>query len=166
MKGFDLLLDAFAVADLPRGSRLVIGGDGSDLSRLREKASALGLHQAVEFRGRLSREAVRDALAEATVFVVPSRLEAFGIVVLEGWQAGVPVVATSRGGPAEMIIHGEDGLLVDPSDTTALAAAIASVVNDADFAAHLSRRGRQRVQDFTWENTTSAYMRVYESILE
>ena len=56
-------------------------------------------------------------MAAPQVFVMPSRLEPFGIVVLEAWRAGVAVVATDRGGPPEFVRDGADGLLVDPFDT-------------------------------------------------
>ena len=64
-------------------------------------------------------------MAGATVFVMPSRLEPFGIVVLEAWRAGVAVVATTRGGAPEFVDDGETGVLVDPFDTPAFAAALA-----------------------------------------
>ncbi len=86
------------------------------------------------------------------VFVMPSRLEPFGIVVLEAWRAATAVVATDRGGPPEFVRDGEDGLLVDPFDTAAVAAVLGRVLSDDDLRqvdgrggpGHGSRRSRGR----------------------
>ena len=121
-KGFDLLLAGYAAMDPTRRTAdLVIGGTGSALERLEAQAEESGIADRVHFVGRLSREQVAAAMAGARVFVMPSRLEPFGIVVLEGWRAGTAVVATNRGGPPEFVHDGEDGLLVDPFDTAAVA---------------------------------------------
>ena len=71
----------------------------------------------MHFVGRLDRQAVAEAMAGATLFVMPSRLEPFGIVILEAWRAGVAVVATNHGGAPEFVRDGQDGVLVDPFDT-------------------------------------------------
>jgi len=160
-KGFDLLLEAFARADVPVDTRLVIGGDGSELEPLQALAARLGLAGSVEFPGRLSRSAVAAALSEATVFVVPSRVEPFGIVVLEGWRAGVPVIATRHGGPAEFVTDGTDGLLVDPKNTEELAEALTTVLTRPDLAARLAAGGFTSVSHYTWDRTAAAYEAVY-----
>lgn len=165
VKGFDLLLRAFARADLPPGTRLVIGGEGEALPPLKTLASDLGLADRVDFPGRLSRPQVAAVLARASVFVVPSRLEAFGIVVLEGWRAGIPVIATNRGGPGEFVTHGQDGLLVDPEDVAALAEALARVVRDPATGSRLGAAGADRVRDFTWTSTAARYVDVYDAAL-
>ena len=79
-------------------------------------------------------------MAGARVFVMPSRLEPFGIVVLEGWRAGTAVVATNRGGPPEFVRDGEDGLLVDPFDTAAVAEVLGRLLSD-DGSPTLDGRG-------------------------
>jgi len=163
-KGFDLLLDAFARADGPDGTRLVIAGDGGALAPLRAQAARLGISGSVDFPGRLSRPAVAEALARATVFVVPSRVEPFGIVVLEGWRAGLPVIATRNGGPAEIMTDGVDGLLVDPQDTAALAAALTALLRDPELAGRLAAGGRERVAGYTWGRTTAAYEELYRTL--
>lgn len=165
VKGFDLLLRAFAHADLPDGARLVIGGEGEALASLTSLASDLGIADRVEFPGRLTRAQVARATAQATVFVVPSRREAFGIVVLEGWRAGVPVIATNRGGPREFVTHGVDGLLVDPVDVVALANAITDLVRDPEAASRVGAAGAERVRDFTWTRTAALYEEVYTEAL-
>ncbi|MCA5892876.1 glycosyltransferase family 4 protein [Isoptericola sp. NEAU-Y5] len=160
VKGFDLLVDAYAHAD-PGGVSLVIAGDGPDREGLRRRADELGLRERVVLPGRLSRPEVVTAMRSAALVVVPSRVESFGIVVLEAWRAGVPVVATTRGGPPEFVADGENGLLVDPADTPALAAAICRVLDDDALARRLGETGGQAVGAYTWRAVGDRYAKLY-----
>jgi glycogen(starch) synthase len=165
-KGFDLLLAAYAAAGRARDAvDLVVGGQGAALEGLRSLAGELGVSDRVHFPGRLSRQQVAEAMAGAEVFVMPSRLEPFGIVVLEGWRAGVAVVATSRGGPPEFVRDGVDGVLVDPFDTDSFAATLERVVTDGDVRRSLAAAGKARVEEFGWPVVTDRYRAVYESVL-
>ena len=161
-KGFDLLLEAFAHGPVPEGTKLVVGGDGSALPALRARARALGLEFRVELPGRLSRAQVSERLAGAAVVVVPSRREAFGLVVLEAWQAGVPVVATTHGGPAGLVTDGIDGLLADPEDAAALGRAIARVLNEPGLSERLVEAGRRGVGRYGWDRVAAAYESLYD----
>ncbi len=157
-KGFDLLLEAFAAAGLPDVA-LVIGGDGPERGALAARARELGVP--LHLPGRLDRGAVVAAMAGALAVVVPSRVEAFGIVVLEGWRSGAPLVVTSRGGPADLVTDGVDGLVVDPLDTAALARALRLVVTDVAAARRMAAAGRAVVAAFTWDRVVDDYEAVY-----
>jgi glycosyltransferase involved in cell wall biosynthesis len=111
--------------------QLRIGGDGPERERLHALASALGVAEQVVWLGPLSREAVGEEMRAADAFVLPSRLETFGVVVAEALASGLPVVATRSGGP-ECIVGADDGLLVDVGDVSALADAMARVRASAD----------------------------------
>ncbi|MDV3296754.1 MAG: glycosyltransferase family 4 protein [Brachybacterium paraconglomeratum] len=166
-KGFDLLLRAFArLAEdgVSSGARLVVGGDGSALAELRDLAETLGVADQVVLPGRLARDEVTAAIANADVFVVPSRVEAFGIVALEAWRGGAPLVMTSRGGATDFVTDGVDGLVVDPEDVEALSTAIASVLADPERARRLAEAGSHRVRDFTWARVAGDYERLYEKV--
>ncbi|MGW6003967.1 glycosyltransferase family 4 protein [Oerskovia enterophila] len=165
VKGFDLLLEAFAASDLKDRARLTIVGDGSELAELRRRARALGVEDRVSFPGMLGPDAVAEALSAATVVVVPSRKEAASIVVLEAWRAGRPVVGTVLGGPRTLLTDGVDGLLVDPRDAAALAGAIGSLLDAPDVAAALGAAGRREVEGYTWEAVVDRYDDVYERVL-
>lgn len=165
VKGFDLLLEAFAASDLKDRARLTIVGDGSELAELRRRARTLGVEDRVSFPGMLGPDAVAEALAAATVVVVPSRKEAASIVVLEAWRAGRPVVGTVLGGPRTLLTDGVDGLLVDPRDATALADAIGSLLDAPDLAAALGAAGRREVERYTWEAVVDRYDDVYARVL-
>jgi glycosyltransferase involved in cell wall biosynthesis len=165
-KGFDLLLAAYAAIDEDRRSAdLVIGGQGEALEGLRRSASELGVAERVHFVGRLSRERVAGAMAGASVFVMPSRLEPFGIVILEAWRAGTTVVATNRGGPPEFVHDGSDGILVDPFDTEGFAGALEGLLAHPERRRRMAEAGRARVPEFAWPAVAEQYRRLYASVV-
>jgi glycosyltransferase involved in cell wall biosynthesis len=160
-KGFDLLIRAFAELPGRDGLGLVIGGDGPAAGALRDQVGRLGLQDRIAFPGTLSRGQVAWALAHAAVFVMPSRVEPFGIVALEGLATGHPVIVSSRGGAPEVVRDGEDGLVVDPFDSPALAAALARALDDDALRAHLQVSGPARVAGFGWDGIVERYLQVY-----
>jgi glycogen(starch) synthase len=164
-KGFDLLLAGYAAMDpTSRTADLVIGGSGPALDALEGQAEASGIADRVHFVGRLAREEVAGVMAGAAAFVMPSRLEPFGIVALEGWRAGTAVIATSRGGAPEFIRDGEDGLLVDPFDTAAVAGVLERVLSDDALRRSIAAAGRERVQEFAWPIVAGRYRELYASV--
>ncbi len=164
-KGFDLLLSGYSAMDPTlRTADLVIGGTGPALEALEAQAEESGIADRVHFVGRLAREQVATAMAAATVFVMPSRLEPFGIVVLEGWRAGTAVVATNRGGAPEFIRDGEDGLLVDPFDTAAVARVLERILSDDALRRSIAEAGRARVEEFAWPVIAGRYRDLYGSV--
>ena len=160
MKGFDLLVEAFDGGDLAADTRLVIGGDGAARGALMADVTRRGLDPQVTFTGRLSPREVAHWMEAASVVVVPSRREAFGIVALEAWRAGTPLVVTNRGGPSEFVRDGVDGLLVDPEDVGALARCIGRVLADRELAERLAREGLISVQRFDWDRVAETYLRL------
>jgi glycogen synthase len=165
-KGFDLLLAAYAGLDASHRDRadLVVAGDGPADAGLRAQAAELGIAGHVHFVGRLDRGEVAGAMAGAELLAVPSRLEPFGIVILEAWRAGTAVVATDRGGPPELIADGVDGVLVDPFDATAFTRALSSLLGDAPRRAEIARAGRARVAAFDWPQVAERYREIYAEV--
>ncbi len=152
-KGQDVFLEAFA-RSFPAGGpeRAVLVGSAlfgeeryeTDLRRL---AAKLGIADRLEMTG--FREDVAAELADLDVLVHASVIpEPFGQAVVEGMAAGLPVVATEAGGPAEVITHGVDGLLVPPGDRAALAGALRSLGNDPELRARLGAAARQRARAY------------------
>lgn len=106
-KGFDLLLEA--ISNIP-DITLTLAGAGSLLDKLKKQATDLGIEERVVFPGEMSRTEVRKAMQDCSFYVLPSRYETFGNVLLEAMACGKPVLATNCGGPAE-IVTPEAGLL-------------------------------------------------------
>ena len=134
-KGFDLLIRAFARQF--RGDptvRLVIGGGGESRQELEALAAAAGVAPQVTFLGAIPRDAVREAMWTANCFVLPSRAENFGVVLIEALATGLPVISTRCGGP-EDIVTDAVGMLLRPGDEAALAQALSSMRDRARFDA-------------------------------
>ncbi len=163
MKGFDLLIDAFARADLG-SARLEIIGGGAERDALQQQIDDHGLGSRVALVGEKDAAAVARRIGQAAAVVVPSRSEAFGIVALEAWRGGAALVMTSRGGGGEIVHDRADAVLVDPEDVDALATAIRSVMTDEDRRLALARRGAERVTEFDWERVVDAYERVLQQV--
>lgn len=100
-------------------------------------------------------------LAGADIFVMPSRTEALGLVYLEAFRAGVPVIAGDRGGVTEIVRHGRSGLLVTPGSTQELIEAITRLARDPDLRQSLARGGRMVLAERTPERLISETMAAY-----
>ena len=93
-----------------------------------------------------------DAFAAASVFAMPSRVDSFGIVYLEAWLHGKPVIGANAGGVPDVITHGVDGILVPFGDATALASALGQLFNNAGQRAALGAAGRAKLERlYTWD---------------
>lgn len=164
-KGFDLLIDAFSqLAPHHPHLGLVVAGEGPARLELTRQVRALGLVGRVALPGSLDRTGVAWAMANAEVFVLPSRVEPFGIVVLEALRAGRPVVVSSRGGAQEIVRDRQEGLVVDPLDTAALVGAIAELLDDRQWAKELAGAASRRVHAFAWQEVADQYREIYGGV--
>ena len=165
-KGFDLALEAFAtVLDRFPNARLVIGGDGPEREKLQQQAITLGLVDSVEFAGRIPPEEVAHFIDEATLVLIPSRSEGFGLVALEAALMARPVVAARVGGLPEIVLHQKTGLLVEHEDHEDLAEAITLLLNHPRTAAMFGEAARWRAKEiFSFERYVAAYDDLYQSI--
>lgn len=105
-------------------------------------------------------EDLRALYAESSVFLFPSLYEGFGLPVLEASAAGVPVVSSNRGACPEVL--GSTGILFDPEDSIAGAAAVLRILRDPSLANRLSEEGYERAKLFTWERTGRLTLEAYE----
>jgi glycosyltransferase involved in cell wall biosynthesis len=133
-KGVEVLLDAACrIAREYPGLRLRLLGGGEEpvIASLRRAAEARGLTEMLDLPGYVGREELPDHLSAAHVFAAPSRYEGGpGFVYLEAMACGLPVIGCEGSGAAEVIRHGETGLLVPPDDVPALAAALRRLLSD------------------------------------
>lgn len=163
-KAMDSLIEAFgrSFRNTPRVT-LRIGGDGPERQRLEELAQASGTGNRIHFLGSLTRDQVAAEMARADAFVLPSRYETFGVVVVEALAMGKPVVATRCGGP-ESIIRLRDGHLVPVDDPPALGAAMQRL--HADIATYNPAEIRQAcLERFGETAITSRLKEMYEEAL-
>jgi len=158
------LLRAFAVLRAEhRDARLAILGWGPLEEETRELAGRLGLADSVFLPGRVE---PRDWLTRADVFAHSSRWEGFGIVLLEAMLSGLPIAATRVSAVPEIVADGETGVLVEPGDDQALAAAIGGLLADDAQRRRLGEHGRRRAQEeFSVAGMTARTRRVYDEAL-
>lgn len=166
-KAIDVLLQAFAaVRRAYPSAQLQLVGDGPLRGQLERLAQELALGGSVAFLGACTRGEVDRLLNACHVFVLPSRAEPFGLVVVEAMAHGRPVVASAVGGITEIIDHGTTGLLVPPDDPEALAQAVLQVLSDEPLAKALAARGQARARaEFSCERTGSQYERLYARLV-
>lgn len=112
------------------------------------------------------REDTPSIMKASSVFVIPSRVEAFGRGIPEAWACGLPIVATDEGGPAELIADKVNGLLVKVGDVDAIARAIISILRDRALAERLVAEGREKAQTFSLHDHARRVNEIYESILK
>lgn len=139
--------------------------DAPYVARLRSIAAELGIEDNVLFVG-FQRNAIDYMRLMDVVAHTSTSPEPFGIVTLEAMSLGKPLVSTTIGGPAEVVVNGETGLLVEPGKPELLADALDSLLADPQAAAEMGRRGRQRLDaEFSLERNLRRTLQVYERVL-
>jgi glycosyltransferase involved in cell wall biosynthesis len=168
LKGFRFLLEALAAVrtQFPRVTLKVVGQDGHQATQRR--IAELGLAGAVEFTGPLNDTEIARAYAEATLAVVPSLYEGFGLPAAEAMACEVPVVSTSAGALPEVVGRdGEAAALVPPAASAELAGAIAALLDAPERRAQMGAAGRKRVQSlFTWQRAAARVVDIYRELIE
>lgn len=162
-KGLDAFLTvASRIADTGRNVHFAIAGDGELRSDLERQAEALGISARIHFLG--FRNDILDVIAGFDLMLYLSRWEPFANTILEAMAVGTPVIASDVGGNAEVIEHGNNGLLVPPDDPEITAKLVSSVLGDANQRAVLIDGARHTVKRFTIESMVRSHEAVYERI--
>jgi glycosyltransferase involved in cell wall biosynthesis len=164
-KGPDLLVEAVPqVLRQHPAAKFVLVGDGDMRESLQRRASQLGVGHAVRFAGYRQGDELVHLFKMADAVCVPSRNEPFGIVVLEAWSAGKPVVASQHGGPGEFVTHEVTGLKIDPAPDS-VAWGVGRILSDFDRARWMGHNGRKTVEErFTWDMVADQTLTVYEEL--
>lgn len=160
VKGHDLLVAAFrCVVDAVPEARLVIAGEGHFRHTLEEQIRTFDIGGSVDLAGHQTALEVREWMARARVYVLPSRSEGMPLSLLEAMAAGVPIIAARVGGVPEVLTAGT-GILVEPEDPAALGEAIASVLAKPERQAEMVRQAREQVRAFAAQKSYAAYERL------
>ena len=164
-KGIDYLLKSFArLGPTARDSvQLVLIGDGDYADRARLLAEQLGIGHRVTFAGKRPNDQIPWWMNACDVLVLPSLSEGFGVVLIEAMACGKPVVATTCGGP-EDIVTPKTGILVPPADEMCLAEALVEVLaNGHRFSARAIRR--HAVENYAYESVGARILDLYQQVL-
>ena len=165
-KGVDLLLDA--LRRVPENGRvqLVVAGDGREREALAAMAAELGVAPRVRFVGGVSGERKSYLLQNALCGVIPSRIsEAFGLVVLEMFAAGTPVIGTRLAGLEDLIDPGHSGWLVPPESPSALARALTEALAQPERTHQRGVAAQQVALRYDWTAIAERHLDLYDDLL-
>jgi glycogen(starch) synthase len=161
-----LLTSAFArVLEVIPDAKLIIAGSGREKDRLYHEIERLNIENSVFMAGQLARARIAQLMAAADVFVSSSKVESFGLALLEASAVGVPVVCSSAGGAPEVFHDGFNALLYRPGDVDAMAQAITRLLTDKELANKIRAKAIETASRYTWETAARRTLRVYENLL-
>lgn len=164
VKGFDLLIEAFSRLAPRPGLRLLIVGEGSRRDELTRQAQALGVGESVMFVG--FRANPYPYLKRADAFVLSSRFEGLGMVLVEALLLGRPLIAADcESGPREILEGGQYGWLVPPDDVTALAGAMQRFLDDPAELQALAAQGLDSAGRFDPARVVEQFSAVFAEVL-
>lgn len=166
-KGFQYLIKAMpAVLKQIPNVKLIIVGEGEQLSYLRQLSKSFGVSESVIFTGAIDQAEIPNTYSAADVFVLPSLFESFGIALIEAQAAGKPVIGTRTGGAQEALVDGDTGFLVEPGDPKQLEAAIVRVLSDYNWAHKMGEKGKKFVEArFGIQTIVSSVTELYEKLV-
>ena len=143
--------------ELKRKTTYIIAGaadDGAYVTGLKQFSKDSGVD--MRFIGKVDHEDLPSLYAGSTVFCMtgepyPEKIEGFGLVYLEAAAAGLPCIASRIGGVPEAVVHEKTGILIEPGDSDALAAAVTRMLKDRDYTAALAGEARNYASGFSWD---------------
>lgn len=163
-KGLDLLLPA--LAQTSEDIRLVIVGEGQEKPLLEQQIEKLNLTERVEFKGYVEGEALRRLYMESDAFILPTREDCFGLVLLEAMCASLPVISSKYAdGARDLIEEGKNGYIVDPEDTDAFAKTIERIFSEGRLA-EMGSYSYQKAQEFSFSNVAEGCIAAMKYVQE
>ncbi len=172
-KGYDLLIQALPVLfDLVPDARLVaaIGGEGSErdnkgIAKLKKQAKELGVYDRIKWVNYVPDEDLSNLYRAASVFVMPSRYEPFGMVAIEAMACGTPAVITVHGGLHDLVGFGQHALYADPNRPAELGAILAMPILYPTLAHQLSVEGaRYARRNFGWTGIAKKQLSIFNAV--
>jgi glycosyltransferase involved in cell wall biosynthesis len=161
-KGPDVLVEAIpGILRVHPSAKFIFAGDGEMRRSVEGRVQQLRVAHAARFLGFKSGSELADLYRACDAVCVPSRNEPFGIIVLEAWSAGKPVVVTRNGGPDEYVWHQVNGLKIDPTPDS-VAWGIGTLFTNFEWARWMGRNGRVAAERaFFWDAVASHVAQVY-----
>jgi glycosyltransferase involved in cell wall biosynthesis len=143
-----------------------IVGEDKNQKKLSAQSNLNEIAENIVFHGRLPNVTVRQMMAGADIFALPSFTEGFGLAYLEAMQAGTPVIATSKGGAKEFFASDKEVIFVDPGDINGLTAAVEAIVSDPETASRLRKGGRDAASRFSIQSMVKHTEDVFLKLME
>jgi glycosyltransferase involved in cell wall biosynthesis len=165
VKGLEYLIGAFERVLTEIDARLIIVGEGSEESSIRDLVRRKGLQDNVRFAGFQSNP--YRYMSRSSVFAFPSLSEGFGMVLVEAMACGLPVVsADCMAGPNEILQNGRCGILVPVADEGALARGIVTILTNAELRDRLASEALRRVADFEPAKVVASYEQLFHEVCQ
>jgi len=162
-KGFDILIKAFAKSNLKSKIKLIILGEGKERKNLEKLIIKLNLKKQILLHGKVDNPFIY--MKHATFFVLSSRFEGFGIVIIEALACETPVIAANcESGPSEIIENRKNGLLVPVANEEALKSAMEKLFYDRKLYKRLKTNTRKSVERFDVKNIVKEWLKLFEEI--
>jgi glycosyltransferase involved in cell wall biosynthesis len=162
-KGLSFLLGALAAS--ASGASLDVVGDGPDRETLDVRARTLGVDSRVTYHGAMPQDRLASFYRAATAVIIPGEDEGLGLVAVEASLCGTPVIALRSGGVTDFVTHGETGILTEPGDTAALAAAMDALLARDDRGAELGHAARvAALARFSPGVVAARYKAIYDGV--
>lgn len=154
----------YVLAEFPDAKFIIIGRHMDAYQELKEFVDRAGMDDNVEFPGLVSQGEKLDYLHRATVYVQPTKHEAFGSAIAEAMSRGLPVISSKVGAVPEVL--GDCGLYINPDDPKDLAEKIALLLKDGNLRKELGKRARERIlQNFTYQRRKQEIQKVLDDVL-
>jgi glycosyltransferase involved in cell wall biosynthesis len=165
-KGYDLLIDAWEIVSKKHADwHLDIYGDGDEKQNLMSQLEHLHLNTSISIHGFIND--INEELQKSDLFVMSSRNEGFGLVLIEAMANGIPCVAFNcYHGPSDIIKDGDDGLLVEKGNIDALADKICYMIENENVRRKMGIKARENVKRYLPENIMPLWKQLFESLIE
>ncbi|MCX6784057.1 MAG: glycosyltransferase family 4 protein [candidate division WWE3 bacterium] len=160
-KGFDVLLKAWAKLPVDFPYKLIIAGDGEERSNLEKLTNELSLTSKVTFLGAVTHKVALQLFKGAKLYILPSILEPFGIVLLEAMALGCPIIASNTGGVPDLVKNDKTGVLFKTGDVTELSSKLVELIYDELEMNRYIQNGLTFTQDFAWNKVATKYLEIY-----
>jgi glycosyltransferase involved in cell wall biosynthesis len=165
LKGLSYLLEAVSEVRKKQSVKLTVIGEPKKNGIITKLVARLGIGDIVQFTGRIQNEEFADYYSKATVAVVPSLYEGFGIPAVEAMACGVPLITTSGGALPEVV--GDAAMIVPPADAVALTKAITFLFNNSDQRKKMAQAGLERVNSvFSWPKAAQEVGDIYREAID
>ncbi|MFA6197905.1 MAG: glycosyltransferase family 4 protein [Patescibacteria group bacterium] len=167
VKNIPILIEAFAKfvsAGVPN-AKLTLTGDGPELLALKRQVQKLGLEQAVNFTGHLSKDRLRDEYRNCSVFTLLSAGEGMSNTLLEAMACGTPILTTRTGGAAQLV-DASNGWIVSEANTATVSEAIKLIYQSRAVLQSMGQASRAKAETLSWANTAKQYANLYHRMYE
>ncbi|QCR15188.1 glycosyltransferase family 4 protein [Methanosarcina mazei] len=167
IKGIDILIRALPIIKMSYPDiKLFIAGSGGQFNKINSIVKKMNLTENVVFLGNVFGLEKRHLIASTDILILPSRYEAFGIVLLEAMAFSKPVVASNVGGIPYIISNEETGLLFEVENVTELAEKVIKLLNDEHLRLKIGKAGKEKAKLFSWDKIADQTIKTYQDSMD